>query len=57
MFIFLIHNEVPVAKADERAPIDSTFQETLTIGINHVSNNRYREALALFDSLQNVFPH
>ncbi|MFC1541162.1 tetratricopeptide repeat protein [Candidatus Latescibacterota bacterium] len=57
MFIFLNNNEVPIAQSNERAPIDSTFQGVLTIGINHVSNNRYEEALALFDSLQQVFPY
>ncbi|MFC1539440.1 tetratricopeptide repeat protein [Candidatus Latescibacterota bacterium] len=57
MFIFLNNNEVPIAQSNERAPIDSTFQDELTIGVNHVSNNRYEEALALFDSLQQVFPY
>ncbi|MFC1650757.1 hypothetical protein ACFL2X_04240 [Candidatus Latescibacterota bacterium] len=57
IFILLIHNEVSVAHSDERAPIDSTFHEALTIGVNHVSNDRYMMALALFDSLQQVFPH
>ena len=56
-FIFLIHNEASAVQSNERAPIDSTFQKALTIGVNHISNNRYIEALALFDSLQQVFPH
>jgi len=55
--IFLIPNEVPANQPDEKAPIDSTFHEALTTGLNHTSNNRYLEALALFDSLQQVFPH
>ncbi len=55
--IFPIHNELYSGQSDQRAPIDSTFHNELTIGLNQVSNNRFIEALALFDSLQQVFPH
>ncbi len=55
-FKFLIYNEVSAVQPDERAPIDSTFHNVLTIGLNHCSNSRYMEALAIFDSLQQVFP-
>ena len=56
-FIFLLHNEVSAVQIEERAPIDSTFHEALTKGLNHFSNNQYIEALAFFDSLQQAFPH
>lgn len=55
-FIFLVHDKLPTVQPDERAPIDDTFHKELTIGLNHVSNNRFIKALAIFDSLQQVFP-
>ncbi|MFC1650556.1 hypothetical protein ACFL2X_03200 [Candidatus Latescibacterota bacterium] len=57
MFIFLMHNTVSLAQPVEKAPIDSTFHKALTIGVDHVSNDRYEEALAIFVSLQKDFPH
>ncbi len=49
--------EAYTAQTDEKAPIDSTFHKELTIGLDHVSNSRFREALAIFDSMEKVFPH
>ncbi|KPJ65757.1 MAG: hypothetical protein AMJ43_10060 [Coxiella sp. DG_40] len=51
------NNKLPMAQSDERAPIDTTFHEVLTKGLNHVYNDRYSEALVIFDSLQQIFPN
>ncbi len=45
------------AQPDERAPIDSVFHVELTKGVDYVTNNRFKEALILFDSLEQHFPN
>jgi len=55
--MLLVNNKLSMVKPDERAPIDSTFHEVLTKGLNHVYNDRYSEALVVFDSLQEIFPN
>lgn len=55
--IFPIHYELSSVQSDQRAPIDSTFHKELTIGINLVTNECFIEALAIFDSLEQDFPH
>ena len=46
---------LPKVQPCERTPINHTFHEALTIGLDHVYNHRYSKALVLFDSLQQVF--
>jgi tetratricopeptide (TPR) repeat protein len=56
MLFALFYHQVTPIYATERAPVDTTFHEALVTGLNHVTNNRFIEALAIFDSLQQAFP-
>ncbi len=47
---------LPEVKPGEMAPVDSIFDEPLSKGLVYVFSDRYEEAVALFDSLQQVFP-
>ncbi|OQY27553.1 MAG: hypothetical protein B6244_10250 [Candidatus Cloacimonetes bacterium 4572_55] len=49
-------NDIPDVEPGERAPIDSTFHESLSLGLEYVFSEQYERAVALFDSLQKVFP-
>jgi tetratricopeptide (TPR) repeat protein len=53
---FLFSPENSIAFAAERAPADPTFHEALVTGLHHVANNRFHQALAVFDSLERAFP-
>ena len=53
----MIYDEVSFSQPDQKTPVDPIFHEALSIGLDHVSNNRFSEALAIFDSLQEVYPH
>jgi tetratricopeptide (TPR) repeat protein len=46
--------KVPI---ENRAPIDSLFHNDLVMGLDFVANGYFSEALALFDSLEKVFPN
>lgn len=50
-------DELPVLPPEARAPIDSLFDTPLSFGIDLVYQDRYQEALTVFDSLQLEFPN
>jgi hypothetical protein len=55
-FIFLVNNEVFANQPGDRAPIDSTFHDALTVGSELVLGNQYVKAIAFFDSLEQLYP-
>jgi len=60
LFLFillLIQNGFPAVQIEEKALIDSTFDKELILGFDYVSKDQYIEALAIFDSLQQLYPH
>lgn len=49
-------DELPHVAANAKAPKDTLFDEPLTRGIKLVYQDRFKEAIALFDSLEKAFP-
>jgi tetratricopeptide (TPR) repeat protein len=54
-FIFA-KDELPKVPPDAKAPVDTLFHKPLARGIMLVYQDRFQEAVTLFDSLQQVFP-
>ncbi|MGH1362545.1 MAG: hypothetical protein ACRBF0_03250 [Calditrichia bacterium] len=52
----LLAQKVPQVPADAMAPMDSTFDKPLKNGIAMVYGDNYQGSIALFDSLQKVYP-
>lgn len=50
-------DELPQVPADAIAPKDTLFDEPLSRGIKLVYQDNFKEAIALFDSLQKAFPN
>ncbi len=48
--------ELPQIPQNAKAPTDPQFHEPLSRGIDLVFQDRFQEALAIFDSLENEFP-
>lgn len=49
-------DELPNVPPNAKAPIDTLFHEPLSSGIKLVYQDRFQEATALFDSLQEAYP-
>lgn len=54
--IAVAEDALPVVPTNELAPTDSLFHKPLSQGIRLVYADNYEQALAIFDSLQAVFP-
>lgn len=55
--VSLAEDELPRVPPGARAPIDTLFHDPLDRGIKLVYQDRFQEAINLFDSLQQAFPH
>lgn len=56
-FVSFAKDKLPDVPPTARAPIDTLFHGPLDRGIKLVYQDRFQEAIFLFDSLQEVFPH
>lgn len=55
--VSLAKDKLPEVPPTARAPVDTLFHGPLDRGIKLVYQDRFPEAILLFDSLQEVFPH
>lgn len=54
--IFSLFLSLAAAPLENETPVDLKFDKVMTIGLDHIANSRFLEAIALFDSLEKVFP-
>ena len=54
--LFLNYNKVTAGQQKEYTAIDSVFHSSVITGLDYVSNNCFKKALAVFDTMQKRFP-